>query len=56
MARPGTINSTRAVDVSIHAVAPLSISTPSEANRLPELNNKKKPVTYKTFQLNFFID
>jgi hypothetical protein len=32
MARPGTINKTRAVDVSIHAVAPVSKVAPLDAN------------------------
>jgi hypothetical protein len=41
MASPGIISSTRAVEVSIHAVAPLSMWVLSAANK-PALPNKRR--------------
>jgi hypothetical protein len=45
MASPGTINNTRAVEVSIHAVVPVSTGTASAAITEPPAIRSSRPVT-----------
>ena len=40
MARPGTMSSTRAVDVSIQAVVPVSTASGSEAMAVPAMDTR----------------
>jgi hypothetical protein len=50
------MSSTRAVEVSIHAVVPVSVHASSAANTIPAAQihmNIPKPDAYKAFFINF---
>jgi len=54
MASPGIISKTKAVEVSIHAVAPLSIVFPYEA-KVAQFPAKNRNSKIKSLFLNIFI-
>jgi hypothetical protein len=55
MASPGTISKTNAVEVSIHAVTPVSIGVPSEAITEPVAKKSKTAEAIALRLINPFI-